>query len=177
MQSFTTQFTPEQQQWMFLSLNSQNNMNNFPPTFLSSFSKKIVDANASAASKVKAFGLTCEEIEREQMAFYSPFGAAQRTPALPIPMPLEQSDLSSLSPSTSLFSGSWISSSLEELSNEAMSLSSYSTVNEIDGVSQYFLIPFEKSGASDPLRDTGNSKYRPFDCVFYNIERYFFLFT
>ncbi|VDM54758.1 unnamed protein product [Angiostrongylus costaricensis] len=152
MQSSTTQLTPEQQQWMFLSRNAQNNMNNFSPT--------ILEANASAASKVKAFGLTCEEVEREQMAFYSSFGAAQRTPTLPISMPLERSDLSSLSPSTSLFSGSWISSSLDELSNEAVSLSSYSTVNEMDEVTPGF-VSFERVGCF-PVDYGGVSKFFSF---------------
>ncbi|KAL6729239.1 hypothetical protein Aduo_000313 [Ancylostoma duodenale] len=131
------QFTPEQQQWMYLSQRAQ--------TFLP-FAHNILAARfnelcqkAGAVAEVSMPGRTCEEIEREQ-TLRACAAAGQRSNSLQ----LSTSGSYSSGPSTPTEKNGWFSFHDDTFKEKAASYLRNMVDNVISDTTEFQFIPFEK---------------------------------
>ncbi|EYC11709.1 hypothetical protein Y032_0050g2059 [Ancylostoma ceylanicum] len=132
------QFTPEQQQWMYLSQRAQT----FLPLAHNILAARFNELcqKAGALTEVSMPGRTCEEIEREQTA-RACAAAGQRANSL---LQLSTAGSYSSGPTTPTESGGWFSFFDDTLKEKAASHLRNIVDNVISDTTEFYLIPFEK---------------------------------
>ncbi|KAK6726868.1 hypothetical protein RB195_004894 [Necator americanus] len=131
VESAMNQFTPEQQQWMYLSQRAQ--------TFFP-YPQNELAQKTGTAGEVSIPGRTCEEIEREQTASRLHTATAQRADSLP-----SSSGSCSSGPTTPAFGNIWLPTLFDEpLVEKAASYLRDIVSSMTSDSTDLFLIPFGK---------------------------------
>ncbi|KAK6726870.1 hypothetical protein RB195_004894 [Necator americanus] len=138
VESAMNQFTPEQQQWMYLSQRAQTFFP-YPQNLIAARLKELAQKTGTAG-EVSIPGRTCEEIEREQTASRLHTATAQRADSLP-----SSSGSCSSGPTTPAFGNIWLPTLFDEpLVEKAASYLRDIVSSMTSDSTDLFLIPFGK---------------------------------